>query len=479
MEIKVEYLIIIDKLTSSGLFSLCKDTSRFTEFLNDSDLLVVQKNKISLQNGKSIDFELSTDKVKGKEQRFFYIKFLFNEEKTELEYFTKLLHTVKSVIIDAGGRLETLWDDVSYYYSEKSYKTIYKIENLLRKLITYFMLTNIGQDWHKETLPISIKEALSKSKRREYIDILHQIDFIDLSDLLFKTYQTANINELYEKISKATSVSDLELDELKQYVIKSNWEKYFSIIVDCDAEYLKERWKELYDLRCKVAHNGIIVKQEFERIIKLSNEVEEKLQRALDNISEVKIADEEKDEIAENIAGKTSYLIGEFIRFWKLFENNVIEFATGLLLIDKNQNLSITLMNVIKVLQSRNFIDDQEFQEFLEIAHFRNLIVHKQDIKIDESLILEYTERLKEKVKRFQWYWKTEIVTAMHLLGGETSLDDLYSFIESNTKRELPKSWKGVIRRVLQTHCSETDSYKGGEDLFSHPKKGYYRLKQL
>jgi hypothetical protein len=71
----VEYLIIIDKQSTMGLFTLCKNAARFNEFLSSHQSLHVDKNKISLEKGIPITLSVKTDNVKDKEQRFFYIKF--------------------------------------------------------------------------------------------------------------------------------------------------------------------------------------------------------------------------------------------------------------------------------------------------------------------------------------------------------------------------------------------------------------------
>jgi hypothetical protein len=66
-----------------------------------------------------------------------------------------------------------------------------------------------------------------------------------LGDFLFKPYQVKDTKELLLYISKAQTQNDIKIDELKAFEAKSNWEKYFSKIVDCTDEYLDKRWKDL------------------------------------------------------------------------------------------------------------------------------------------------------------------------------------------------------------------------------------------
>ena len=209
-----------------------------------------------------------------------------------------LLKTVKTIIHNAGGQPETLWNDISFYYSKKAYPLIHQIENRMRKLIAYFMLTTIGKEWISFTSPSAVKEAIDKSKRKQYLDVLHQVDFKHLGDFLFKSYETRRISELYEQIESAQTLEDLDLEDLKSFTVKSNWERYFSEIVECDNAYLDKRWSQLYELRCKVAHNAIVLQSDYERIDELVTEVEEKLQKAIDNIDKIYVPQEDKEQVA-------------------------------------------------------------------------------------------------------------------------------------------------------------------------------------
>ena len=65
----------------------------------------------------------------------------------------------------------------------------------------------------------------------------------------------------------------MKREDLLQYVPKSNWDRYFSNIVECEGEYILKRWNTLYELRCKIAHNKIVIKKDYERITCLIKEV--------------------------------------------------------------------------------------------------------------------------------------------------------------------------------------------------------------
>ena len=73
--------------------------------------------------------------------------------------------------------------------------------------------------------------------------------------------------------------------------------------------------------------------------------------------------------------------------------------------------------------------------------------------------------------------WKDEITSALESLGGEAHLSEIYKYIENTTSRKLAKTWKATIRYTLQIHSSDTESFRGGEDLFRRIGRGYWGLR--
>jgi len=73
--------------------------------------------------------------------------------------------------------------------------------------------------------------------------------------------------------------------------------------------------------------------------------------------------------------------------------------------------------------------------------------------------------------------WRDEIVQALRALGGEARLSEIYDYIERTTQRELPGTWQATVRYYLQLHSSDTETFKGGRDLFRHLGRGYWGLR--
>jgi uncharacterized protein YutE (UPF0331/DUF86 family) len=476
MRLVTEYLIIVDKEASAALFHLCNNVNEFNKLLQTDPDISIKNNVLTFKQALKLAYEVKTSKIGGKEQRFFHVKVTYDGDEKDMEEYVSLLRSIRSIVHQAGGQPETLWDDVSLFYSQKAYPLIYRIENLMRKLIVYFMLTNVGKEWVAETSPKVVKEAIDKSKRAQYLDVLHQVDFIHLGDFLFKSYQVKDVNDLFAAIAKAQKLDDLKLDELKTFEAKSNWEKYFSKIVDCTDEFLDKRWKQLYELRCEIAHNALFNKSDYDKVVELVGEVEVYLQKAIDNLNKVHVPQEDKEQVAENVASNINTAYGEFIQAWKLFEMALVDAKD-------NWGLSATLgrtmssAHILRSLREEEIIDDDFLKEGMELVQFKNQVVHDTRVAFTEQEIRSHISKLEDFTRALKRSWKEEIFNAIKELGDEANLADIYDYIESNSYRRLPSSWKATVRYILQLYSSDTETYKGGDDLFRHVDRGRWGLR--
>ncbi len=480
MKLVTEYLIIIEKEASEAFYALCDNVGEFTKLLQTDLDIQVEGLFINYKRATKFAYEVKTNKIEGKNQRFFHLKVTLDGEENNIEDYTSLLRSIRGIVHRAGGQPETLWDDVSLYYSYKAYPLIHKLENLMRKLITYFMLTNVGKEWVAETSPTVVREAIDKSKRKQYLDVLHQIDFSHLGDFLFKAYQTRDVSKLYETLDNARKLEDLNLDDLKIFVAKSNWERYFSKVVACSDEYLNKRWKQLYDLRCMVAHNALVGKSDFDQIVQLVGEVEEHLQTAIDNLDKVHVPKEDREQVAENVASNLSASYGDFLQLWKSFEIALMSVVSDWGLSDGLQQKHRSPAQLLQLLSTKEIIDNHLLQDGFELVQFRNRLVHDASSSFSEQETRNYIMRLEEFLRALKRSWKDEVVVALRALGGEASLSEIYDFIENNSIRNLPETWKATVRYTLQLNSSDTETFKrGGEDLFRHLGKGRWGLKEM
>src|SRR5579871_3897327 len=180
MPVVVEYLLIVQKADT-----FCDSAEAFTALLTVDSSIRVAGGKVRYKGEVEYDYGITVGEIKGKDQRYFHVRFSAAscDSDVDRERFSSFLRAVRSVMNKMGGQPETLWDDISFYYSANAYRVIYRIENLMRKLIANFMLVNVGAGWIRESTPTEVREAIDKSKRKEYLNVLHSIDFIHLADL--------------------------------------------------------------------------------------------------------------------------------------------------------------------------------------------------------------------------------------------------------------------------------------------------------
>lgn len=207
-----------------------------------------------------IEYNVRTEKILNEKERMFYVVFRCDEtdEAKNVEYLEEIDKIFKRVIQESGIKfyLNTIWDEVSQFYCKKGYPIINELENLMRKLIFRFMIKNIGSDWVKKSFPQKLRENVEKTAEKNAIEdllvnCLYEADFIQLIEFLFIPYSKSNdINKIFDIINSIEKIEDL--DKVREYQPKSNWERYFSSIIKVDD--LDEKWNKLYKYRNKIVN---------------------------------------------------------------------------------------------------------------------------------------------------------------------------------------------------------------------------------
>ena len=62
--------------------------------------------------------------------------------------------------------------------------------------------------------------------------------------------------------------------------------------------------------------------------------------------------------------------------------------------------------------------------------------------------------------------YKEKIIKTLEMLNGHGYLSDIYKEFEKLGDESLPQSWQANIRATIEDHSSDSDRYKGKEDLF-------------
>ncbi|MEQ9919911.1 HEPN domain-containing protein [Pectobacterium brasiliense] len=387
----VEYLVTIEL---KGSF--CKTKKSFLNFLqSDSDIALTGK-KASYLN-KNYEIEVSEENSPSDKHKIFHIK-VNNQSDDYTEEFSKFLRVLRSLLNMASkNNVQTLWDDISYTYSLKAYPLIHELENLLRKLITKFMLTNVGLSWSETAIPDELKKIRKDKKSLGINNYLYDTDFIQLSNFLFDAYRTQDLDSLIKKI-KDHGEDSIKINEINEFIPKSNWQRYFQKHVDCEASLLKSRWEKLYILRCKIAHNNFFEKNDYESLKSMSDEIKPIIESAIFSLEKITIPEEEREELAENVAISSNYKVGEFLVCWKNLERVIFESGIKYGIVKNNQNKKITI--IINELSDIEVIGKDVFESIIKLNNVRNIIVHSLDFEIDDYDIDYYIQLLKSIIEK-------------------------------------------------------------------------------
>jgi hypothetical protein len=309
MTLTVEYLIIIKQADD-----FCKNEDSFINFIAvDTTLKPAKKMNIKtitdLSSQLEVQYEIVCEEILSKGERIFNLKMLSREEN-KISEFNTLTRKIKKIALKINPektQIHTIQDDIGSHYAIKAYPIIHDIENTLRKLISKFMIINVGMDWFKEAVHDDISKDLEKKKKTEiFNDYLQNLDFIDLSNVLFKPFRSITTNDFDKIISAASKIEDIDFLTLKKYVPKSNWERYFSQIVQIEGNVLQEKWTKLYDIRNDVAHNRYLTIGRFEELNNIIASIKPNLDKALENLDKVKLSPLDINLIAQ-LLNKNSY----------------------------------------------------------------------------------------------------------------------------------------------------------------------------
>ncbi len=207
-----------------------------------------------------------------------------------------------------------------------------------------------------------------------------------------------NLKILEDELDRTSAIDDLDLDDLKAFVCRSNWERYFDEkIVSYPAEKLTQQWERLYELRCKIAHNRSFNKVDFDDIVKIAEELRDVLQKATYDLYNVYVPEEEREVVAESLASNINELYGEFITSWKKLENTLRQKAHQANLdIEKNRRGWISFRQIIQLLYQRQIITKKQYSTGIKLYRVRNSLVHQQDIVYGEDEVRYFTHMIFE-----------------------------------------------------------------------------------
>lgn len=338
--VRVEYLFPFN--TKDGV---CKDIQSFNSLLSAHSDIIINNDKIDFKDSE-YDYKVGLDEVPNQEYSVFHVTFSFSRTTNK---FRDMLKAVKKVVgIHIKDDIQIIWDGVGYEWSKELYPKIYQVENYLRKLISKFMLVNLGLGWHKKSVPTSIKTTIKNPDFKENHSILYEVDFIQLSHFLFKTYPLKDINHLPIVINDMMDRELTEGDkkEIENYIPKNNWNRYFSEVVDMESEQLETKWTKLYDIRNKIAHNKSLKISDFENGKELCDFLLPILEDAIESLENIEIPEEERETISLNSMANMNEALKPFIENYQNFSSGVLD------TINRNQEIFSSISDTFKPIQS-------------------------------------------------------------------------------------------------------------------------------
>jgi DNA-binding CsgD family transcriptional regulator/DNA-binding transcriptional MerR regulator len=296
--LKTEFLILVPEGET-----FCYSKKSFVDFLKVDSLITISGQNILYrrsENGKGIvtaKFRVETDKVKSKQERYFLLA-VECADQSLIDEFSELCVRIKTIAerISPGlTAVNTIWDDVGRIYAEQSYPLINDVENQMRRLIAKFMLITVGMNWCKDAIhPDLFKKIENYEDDEPNLNDLHKLDFIHLNQVLFEKKRDISLEEV-DRLLRKTNFNDEDKERLLKYVPRSNWEKYFSTLIDEKDSSLEKKWELLYKLRNKVAHNRHVKKEEFETIKGLSSQIKDVITKATAKLGEIDLNEEDRE----------------------------------------------------------------------------------------------------------------------------------------------------------------------------------------
>lgn len=310
---KIEFLVLV---TNDDSF--CNSKKAFIDFLKVDSLISITRQKLTYKRTPkskpliTVKFRVETDNIPSNKERYFLIA-LENTNDELVDEFSEVGNKIKQIskrINPESTVVNILWDDIGRHYAYKAYPLINDVENVMRKLISKFMLINVGMDWSKETIhPDLAKKIESFEEDDAHLNDLYKLDFINLSEVLFQKKRDISLDEL-DRVLLKTKFNDLDRSKILKYVPKSNWEKYFSSLLDENSQGLEKKWELLYKLRNKVAHNRFLTKEDFGKIKGLTSQVKAILSIAMNKLGEIDLDEEDREQIMHFYQSESPIAIG-------------------------------------------------------------------------------------------------------------------------------------------------------------------------
>lgn len=310
---------------------------------------------------------------------------------TENEYLEQLKRIVKNFIKTKHKKIFWLYDSESEFLATDLYPKVFTVENLARKFITLVMNRKFGIHWWKlVSLKIQEKHKSRFGGYKAIIDNfkdvderLMSIDTGDLHDILSNKVMKwesseENIMELTQPNLHSENLA--KILQRQQVVYSDWWQTIFSPLL---PESFLSEFKEFELNRNHIAHNKLIDKAAYKRILHSIDVVQKALDCGLEKMSlELKSKEVLKEEEFE--------LLQEVLMSERTLELKEIE--SGVIIRNSNQILALFNDELSRLYESiEEFFRFSEYLNFSEYTELKNCnsnsVVFEIQNKIDGYVI--------------------------------------------------------------------------------------------
>ncbi|AFR35560.1 HEPN domain-containing protein [Riemerella anatipestifer] len=266
------------------------------EEIDDKGIKYIKDKKLSLRI-KPVD---TSSVLYNLYESAFIIKVKSSDfEKVEKFRYPLVLHLKSRLRFD---HIRILTDDISTEISNEIYPLINELENILRRYLAKFFTQKVGLDWWKQAVPDKVieKTKLRQDNETVFSKIVETdmtlIDFNDLGEIIYK--HKLGFNKPENLTDKILSInSEEELQKLKQD-LDGNYNRFFKQhFKDFNFE---KKWKQLFQLRNKVAHNNLFTKSDLDLASELYFKIKEIILNAENKIDEFRFSIEEQEAMIKN-----------------------------------------------------------------------------------------------------------------------------------------------------------------------------------
>lgn len=260
-------------------------------------------------NNYTVTFTIDSHDSKNKIQLMVSIMSTSTLNGDEYDSFLeKLKITIKDILIKEWKMCTWIVDEQSEYLGMQLYPIIFKIENKMRAFVNKVLTFNFGINWTS----LNGFDFIVNSQKQNGPNFKREVpDFNNINDILISTTAESLVKILTKtKIYKDTlSINESNYQYFHKLISNNNKDKMFTAICDL-REIKKDLWSDVFSEffdsadelkkhlsyfiknRNHIAHNKLMTKKAYEKMLEDFQRIEHIFQQANDNFSHKEPSDE-------------------------------------------------------------------------------------------------------------------------------------------------------------------------------------------